>query len=116
MVTAAGSGYSRWRDIGVTRWREDATCDDRGSFIYLRDTANGRVWSAGYQPICSEPLRYDVAFNEDRVRIVRQDGAIATTLEMIVSAEDDAEIRRLTLRNAGLRAPRSKSRRMRRSR
>ena len=23
MVTAAGSGYSRWRDIAVTRWRED---------------------------------------------------------------------------------------------
>ena len=39
MVTAAGSGYSRWRDIGVTRWREDPTCDDRGSFIYLRDTS-----------------------------------------------------------------------------
>ena len=23
MVTAAGSGYSRWRDLAVTRWRED---------------------------------------------------------------------------------------------
>src|SRR3546814_9558782 len=25
MLTAAGAGYSRWRDIAVTRWREDAT-------------------------------------------------------------------------------------------
>ena len=24
MLTDAGSGYSRWRDLGVTRWREDA--------------------------------------------------------------------------------------------
>ncbi|HXR55581.1 MAG TPA: glucoamylase family protein, partial [Casimicrobiaceae bacterium] len=104
MMTAAGSGYSQWRDVGVTRWREDPTCDDRGTFIYLRDTHDGRVWSAGFQPIGSEPTRYDVAFNEDRVRIVRQDGAIETTLEVIVSAEDDVEMRRLTLRNLGARA------------
>ena len=105
MVTAAGAGYSQWRDVGVTRWREDPTCDNHGSFVYLRDTSNnGRVWSAGYQPVCVEPARYDVAFHEDRVRIVRQDGMIETTLDVIVSAEDDAEIRRLTLRNLGLRA------------
>ena len=30
MLTAAGSGYSTWRDLAVTRWREDATCDDWG--------------------------------------------------------------------------------------
>ena len=101
MVTAAGAGYSLWRDVAVTRWREDPTCDNYGSFIYLRDAADGRVWSAGYQPTCVEPSRYDVAFHEDRVRIVRQDGTIETTLEIIVSAEDDAEIRRVTVRNLG---------------
>ena len=31
MLTSAGSGYSRWGDIGVTRWREDVTRDDSGS-------------------------------------------------------------------------------------
>ena len=104
MVTAAGSGYSQWHDVGVTRWREDPTCDDRGTFVYLRETHDGRIWSAGFQPTGSEPARYDVAFNEDRVRIVRQDGAIETTLEVIVSAEDDVEMRRITLRNLGARA------------
>ena len=47
MLTAAGSGYSRWRDMAVTRWREDATCDDWGSYIFLRDVSSGDVWSAG---------------------------------------------------------------------
>ncbi|HET8832572.1 MAG TPA: glucoamylase family protein [Casimicrobiaceae bacterium] len=103
MVTAAGGGYSQWRDVGVTRWREDPTRDNHGTFIYLRDTSDGRVWSAGYQPVCVEPASYDVAFHEDRVRIVRQDGNVETTLDAIVSAEDDAEIRRLTLRNLGTR-------------
>ena len=50
MVTAAGSGYSRWNDLAVTRWREDATRDDTGSYFLLRDVDSGRVWSAGYQP------------------------------------------------------------------
>src|SRR5208337_2018115 len=38
MVTAAGSGYSRWHDVAITRWREDVTCDGWGAYIFLRDT------------------------------------------------------------------------------
>ncbi len=36
-ITSAGGGYSRWRDLAVTRWREDATRDNWGSFCFLRD-------------------------------------------------------------------------------
>ncbi len=57
MLTAAGSGYSIWRDLAVTRWREDATCDDWGSYIFLRDIASGEVWSATYQPTVPSPRR-----------------------------------------------------------
>ena len=61
MLTAAGSGYSRWRGLAVTRWREDATCDDWGSYVFLRDVRSGDVWSAGFQPAGAEPDAYDVA-------------------------------------------------------
>src|SRR5687767_14194909 len=37
VVTSAGGGYSRWRDLALTRWREDATRDCWGTFIYLRN-------------------------------------------------------------------------------
>src|SRR5262249_52029644 len=50
MITAAGSGFSSRDDLAVTRWREDPTCDNWGSFIFLRDAVSGEVWSAGYQP------------------------------------------------------------------
>ncbi len=66
MMTAAGSGYSRWGDLAVTRWREDATRDHWGSFIYLRDARTGAVWSAGYQPCATEPDTYEAIFSEDR--------------------------------------------------
>ncbi|MGZ4792540.1 MAG: glucoamylase family protein, partial [Ilumatobacteraceae bacterium] len=43
MVTAAGSGYSRWGDIAVTRWREDVTRDSWGSYLFMRDMHSGVV-------------------------------------------------------------------------
>ena len=101
MLTAAGSGYSRWRDIALTRWREDPTCDPWGHYIFLRDVFNGHVWSAGYQPIGRESEIYEVAFFEDRAEIRRKDGPIRTIMEIFVSAEDDAEVRHLSLTNEG---------------
>jgi cyclic beta-1,2-glucan synthetase len=101
MVNGAGSGYSRWRTLAVTRWREDVTCDAWGSFVYLRDTESGAVWSAGFQPTCAEPDSYDVEFSEDRVEINRRDGSIATVFEIAVSPESDAEVRRVSLTNLG---------------
>ncbi len=106
MLTAAGSGYSRWRDIAVTRWREDATRDCWGSYIFLRDVQSGQVWSAGYQPSGVEPDAYEVSFYEDRAEFIRRDAALTTTLEVVVSTEDDAESRRVSITNLGTRARR----------
>ncbi len=103
MITAAGSGYSRWGDIAVTRWREDATCDDFGSYIFLRDVRSGAVWSAGYQPSGVEPDHNEVTFNEDRAEFARSDVTLKTILDVLVSAEDDAEVRRISITNTGHR-------------
>ncbi len=104
MLTTAGSGYSRWRDIAVTRWREDATRDCWGSYIFLRDAQTGEVWSAGYQPSGVEPDAYEVLFHEDRAEFGRRDRSLTTTLDVVVSPEDDAEVRRVTITNLGARA------------
>ncbi len=101
MITAAGSGYSRWRDLAVTRWREDTTCDSWGTYVFLRDAHSGEVWSAGYQPSGVEPDSYRAAFLEGRAEIVRRDGTITTALEVVVSPEDDAEVRRVSISNLG---------------
>ena len=104
MLTAAGSGYSRWGDMALTRWREDATCDDSGFYIYVKDLRTGVAWSAGFQPTGVEPDDYHVAFDEDRAEFTRSDGSLTTTLDVIVSAEDDAEVRRVSITNSGTRA------------
>jgi cyclic beta-1,2-glucan synthetase len=104
MLTSAGSGYSRWRDLAVTRWREDLTRDCWGQYIFLRDEQTGSVWSAGFQPTGAEPDAYEAVFYEDHAEITRRDRSLTTTLEVVVSSEDDVEVRRLSLTNLGVRA------------
>jgi cyclic beta-1,2-glucan synthetase len=103
MLTAAGSGYSRCGENAVTRWREDVTLDCWGSYIYLRDMQSSAVWSAGYQPMGVEADSYEATFYEDRAEIIRRDRSLQTTLEVVVSSEDDAEMRRVSITNQGIR-------------
>ncbi len=103
MVTTAGSGFSRCGTRAVTRWREDAVRDDWGSFFYLRDVRSGAVWSSGFQPTLREPQDYEVVFTESKADFRRRDAGIFTHTEIIVSTEDDAELRRVTLTNESTR-------------
>ena len=99
MVTAAGGGYSKWRDAAITRWREDPTRDSWGSFIYIRDMRSDRYWSATYQPTGKEPDDYTAIFHEDHAEYQRRDGSMTTLLNIIVSPEDQGEVRRLRMTN-----------------
>ena len=99
MATHAGGGYSRWHDLAVTRWREDATCDGYGTFIYLRDRKTGSYWSTAYQPTRSKGERYEAVFVQARAEYRRVDHAIEAHTEISVSPEDDVEVRRVTLTN-----------------
>jgi cyclic beta-1,2-glucan synthetase len=101
MLTAAGSGYSGCRDLAITRWRSDVTCDPWGSYVFLRDAESGKTWSAGYQPSGLEPDDYEVTFREARAEFIRHDGDLTTTMDVVVSAECDAEVRRVSISNLG---------------
>ncbi|MFH0753986.1 MAG: glucoamylase family protein [Candidatus Omnitrophota bacterium] len=99
MVTNAGGGYSRWKDFAVTRWCEDASLDNDGTFIYLRDIESGECWSAAYQPTQKKAKDYEALFSQAWVEFKRRDHAIRTHTEIAVSPEDDIELRRVTVTN-----------------
>lgn len=99
MVSNSGGGYSRWRDISVTRWREDSTRDNWGSFCYVRDLSTKEYWSAAYQPTLKKPDLYEAVFSEARVEFKRRDKDIDTHTEIVVSSEDDIELRRVRITN-----------------
>lgn len=98
-ITNAGGGYSRYGDIVVTRWRRDTTRDNHGEWIYVRDLTTARVWSGAHQPVGVDADWYRVLFASDRVEFLRRDGDIETEMEVVVSSDDAAEVRRITVTN-----------------
>jgi cyclic beta-1,2-glucan synthetase len=103
MVTNAGGGYSQWGNIELTRWRSDRTLDAWGSFCYLYEADGDRLWSNTYHPVGGKVEGFAAHFALDRAVFRREDAGIHCETEMLVSPEDDVEIRRLTLVNRSLR-------------
>ncbi len=101
MVTNAGGGYSRWRDLSVSRYREDITRDPWGTFVYVRDLDTAEWWSAAHQPSRVAADDYHVTFSADKAEFRRRDGDIETYTEVAVSPQDDVEVRRVTITNHG---------------
>jgi len=99
MLTSAGGGFSRWRDLDITRWRADTTLDSHGSFCYVKDLDDNVAWSAAYQPTRRPAPRYLCRFSPDRVEFERRDLGIAVTTKIAVSSDDAVEVRHLSLTN-----------------
>jgi cellobiose phosphorylase len=99
VVSNAGGGYSRWRDLAVTRWREDATRDCWGTFIYLRDSATGEFWSAAHQPTLRSTELYEAIFTHAGAEFHQHQAGLEIRTEIWVSPEDDVELRRITVTN-----------------
>ena len=99
VISSAGGGYSRWRDLAVTRWREDATRDCWGTFVYLRDLATGEFWSTAYQPTLRATKGYEAIFTQARAEFRQRHAGLEIHTEICVSPEDDVELRRITITN-----------------
>lgn len=105
MITQAGGGYSRWKDLALTRWRSDATCDNWGSFCYISDTKTGELWSNTWQPIGEPVSAYSAVFTDAGAEFKRKEGTLSIKTQIVISPEDDIELRRITLQHHG-RQPR----------
>jgi cyclic beta-1,2-glucan synthetase len=103
MLTASGGGSSRWHDTALSRWREDGTTDTWGSFCYLKDLESGQTWSTTPMPLPAPPDRFEAVFSEGRAEFRRRDNGIDAHTEVVVSPEDDFELRRLRLANRSRR-------------
>lgn len=103
MITSACAGYSTWRDLDVTRWREDATRDCWGQFYYVRDLGDERMWSIGIQPLPKAADESAFEFHPDHADFRRWDGDVETRCAVCVVPDADAEVRTVTLVNHGRR-------------
>ncbi|CDX24820.1 Protein ndvB [Mesorhizobium sp. ORS 3324] len=101
MVTATGSGYSRFGELAVTRWQPDPSEDRLGSYLFLRDTVTGDWWSATAEPKRAEGERVQTLFADDKASFTKSVGSLRSEVECIVISEGNGEGRRITLYNDG---------------
>lgn len=101
MLTATGSGNSRWGDLSINRWQPDPVDDRLGSYVFLRDMASGEWWSATSEPKRVEGETAQTYFSDDKAHFVKQVGEIKSELECTVVVEGHGEARRITIHNEG---------------
>ncbi|MBE5813041.1 MAG: DUF3131 domain-containing protein [Clostridiales bacterium] len=99
IVTDRGLGYSKYRNKDILRHRSQYNTEEFGQIFYIKCMKNNEVWTSSYLPLLRKPDKYSVIFSGDKCKIARVDGEIETIQEIVVSTEDDLEIRRITIVN-----------------
>ena len=99
LITNTGGGYSQWGGVSLTRWEADTTLDAWGMWVYVQDMENGALWSAGYQPTAVPRDYQHVSFYPHQAEFQRRDHDITVNMQVTIAADDDVEIRHITLIN-----------------
>ncbi len=98
MMTDKGSGYGKLHSMSVYRWINDYM-QSSGAFIYIRNVNSNEFWSTTYNPTNTKPEAYKVIFAPHKAEFVRREGNIETNTEVIISSEDNTEVRRVSIHN-----------------
>jgi cyclic beta-1,2-glucan synthetase len=91
-LTDSGGGGLRWHGLALTNYQPDPTSDTQGTWIYLRDRDNGRVWRA-----TSADGR--TTFSAHKIDFHRRDQGLSVHVDVTIAAADDVEVRQITLHN-----------------
>ncbi|MBN2046861.1 MAG: hypothetical protein JW750_03360 [Anaerolineaceae bacterium] len=99
LLSSTGSGFTRWNQIDLTRWRADTTLDPHGSWLYIQDLDQHQLWSAAFQPV-NDPLdNQEVLFNPHKVEFKTQHHDLSLSEEIVIDPANDVEIRLVSLHN-----------------
>jgi len=94
-----GVGWSRFEGLAVTRWRDDALRHVGGTLVYLREGTDRTLRSLTAAPAPAAGATYRTTFSADRVVYESESEATETTMTVLVSPEDDIEIRDVVVHN-----------------
>ncbi|WP_254473576.1 GH36-type glycosyl hydrolase domain-containing protein [Bartonella sp. B1098] len=99
MLTANGSGYSRWHDYAITRFIPYATEDQQGILFFLRNIHSGRWWSVTSEPTRVIEEEAVSIFTDEKAEYTKMVDGIKSTLECLITSEGCGEGRRIQLMN-----------------
>jgi cyclic beta-1,2-glucan synthetase len=101
VVSERGTGFT-WNESSyfyrLTPWHNDPVSDPPGETIYLRDEANGEVWSATPAPVPGEG-EYVVRHGAGASSFAHEHGGIETRLVLGMAGEDPVKLSLLRVTN-----------------
>lgn len=100
LITSDGDGFSSYRNMMLYRWRSDLYANT-GNYIYIKDISKGKLWSASYHPVRTEPDEYQVIFSPHQAEFKRKDGDVTSHTVVSLSPDHNVEIRKVTIMNHG---------------
>ena len=102
-LRANGAGVSRWQQnnlyVNISRWRDDLLRDEYGSFIYLHVGSEDAAYSVTAHPAPHPQWHYTCCFMADRVQFDTLSSDVNITTTVLVSPEDDTELRTVVITN-----------------
>ncbi len=110
VLRSHGGGYSAWKGVGLTRWRDDLLRGAHGSFFYLQRSGDGYgdkpAQDAPWHSITAHPApdrgaQYACRMQADRVVFEAEWPELQARCTTWVSPEDDCELRQVELSNLG---------------
>ena len=99
IMTESGSGYLEWKNIALTRWRNDASLDNWGIWYFIQDLDYNKVWSLSRRPIDAETQEYRVIYSPHTIEIRRVTENIRVNLEITITPNDDLCVQKISITN-----------------
>ncbi|GFP74160.1 GH36-type glycosyl hydrolase domain-containing protein [Clostridium fungisolvens] len=99
IITNSGSGLSKKGEMTVNRWKSDTTDEGGGVLFYIKNLNSNEYWSPSYEPCRVAGDEEVVQFTLDKAFFKRSVGNIESSMEVCVSSQYDAEVRKITLKN-----------------
>ena len=100
-VSNAGSGWSTYNGVSLSRFRDDPVLEEYGQFFYIKDHKTGTLWSPTTRPVGAMTRGQKVIFYENKAEFFASHGAIDSRLEVSVDPKKPVLVHTLTLSNKG---------------
>lgn len=99
LTTESGSGYLAWKDVALTRWRNDPILDPWGNRFYFQDMDHEKMWMLGIQPIHEQFQEYRVLYSPHMIEIRQVIGDIRIIIQSTITPNEDVCLQKISLTN-----------------
>jgi cyclic beta-1,2-glucan synthetase len=99
LVSNDGAGLSRYESRDISRWRNDRSLNQYGSWCYLYEPDEEKLWSISDMPVPAPYNYQQIAFHPHCVEFTKSANAMAASMNIMVLSDDDVEIRKISITN-----------------